>query len=652
MAWRPIGSVDFGSGRIDMQGTQSGLTSGALATVAEAVRAFVIVSNKHVGGGTSAADLLTCLYFSGLANLSLADRRAGRQDNLVYSKGHAPAPLYACLWLHGHWPELSLDDLLRFGDLDHPIPRMPRRDVARGLDMGNGSLGQGLSFGVGLAVADRKLGRERHTYVVLGDAECAEGLVWEGAADASRLQLANLTVVLDANGFGSGVSVPGERWLQRWESFGWRALEVDGHEHAAICRALAETRGAGPVAIVARTIKGFGLSAGVAGTNRVHNEAPAEARPALNLPALVAEAQALVRGTWEPAAGAPPPASPALPWLEVSDLFEPTPTGATFQTKKVGGELLEGFGSRHGLFLLSPDAITNSGLEKILRGMGSWSWEKPESWIMECPIAEAGAVSLAGGLAAGGARPVVFVMEGFVWRALDAIRESVCFADLPVVVIGTSGGLGDSLGPMVQSDSCFAALSDMVGLECFEAQDVNEAKVLLVEALNTHGPAYLRLPHESFETRTGFEAPSRAELEVGCRVLRDSEWPQVSLVSAGSVLSHACAAAEALEAEHGLRCRLLEVFSVSRLARAPRTLRRELLPPDLPAVSVHNAPPIVLGRFLGPRSAALGLRDFGGFGKPLSALYERAGLGVRSIVDHAIAVCQAGSDHGAADLRP
>lgn len=137
----------------------------------------------------------------------------------------------------------------------------------------------------------------------------------------------------------------------------------------------------------------------------------------------------------------------------------------------------------NGLAIVSPDAISNSGLEAVLAEHGSWHWDNPASPVTECWIAEQDCASLVGGLAAGGLMSVAFLCEGFVWRMLDSIRESICFPDLPAVIIGTSGGLGDSLGPMVQSDSCFSALVDMPNLDCLEAGDANEVRLLFTEAL-------------------------------------------------------------------------------------------------------------------------------------------------------------------------
>jgi transketolase len=606
-----------------------------LDAVVDATRAFVMEANQHIGGGLSSVELMAALFFGGVARLDVESARAGRRDNLVFSKGHAPASLYFCLWLAGYLGDLDLEDLLRFGQFGNPIPRMPRRDVPAGIDMSTGALGQGLSFPNGLAAADRRLGTDRSTFVVLGDAECSEGQVWEAADTAVRLGLRSLTAIVDVNGFGSGIDVSSSRWPAKWRAFGWSVQEVDGHDVDAVVDALAACAGRGPAVVLARTVKGFGLPEGLAGTNKVHNSAPADviAHQDLGQPIALARRQ-VARQAQRPERPAEP--APAVPLtVEALRSFEP---GDLVHVKKFGGDLADALRDEHRLAVVSPDSISNSGLERLLATHGTWQWENRESPVFECWIAEQDCASLAAGLTAGGVRGVVFLCEGFVWRMLDSIRESICFPELPVVIVGTSGGLGDSLGPMVQSDSCYSALVDMANLECFEASDANEARLLLAAALATSGPCYLRTPHEELPTLTAMDELRARPLDEGVWILRDPTEADAVVVVAGSLFGPALEAADRLAHDHGLHCRVVQVFSPTRFARLPARVRERLVPAWLPAVSLHNSSPSILGRFLGPRSTALGITGFGECGKPIGKLYELHGLTADRLVGELLAL--------------
>ena len=231
----------------------------------------------HIGGPLSMMDLLVTLYFQELRvrpeEPSWADR-----DRFVLSKGHAALGLYAVLALRGFF---ELDELATFDQGDSRLQGHP--DVTRlpGLDASTGSLGQGLSFGVGLALGARMNGQDFHTWVLLGDGEIQEGMVWEAAQAATRYHLTNLTAIVDRNGlqqFGlpsDELSSSSDRGNRRdpWSgvdvsavfaAFGWRVLELDGHDYEAIADAYRQARvpdpDGRPTVLVAQTVKGKGLS--------------------------------------------------------------------------------------------------------------------------------------------------------------------------------------------------------------------------------------------------------------------------------------------------------------------------------------------------------------------------------------------------------
>jgi transketolase len=227
----------------------------------EILKMLNTAKSGHTGGSLSAIDALTVLYFHTMrhdpSNPAWEDR-----DKFVLSKGHAAPALYACLAQAGYFPIEDLKNLRRLGS---HLQGHPDMNKTPGVDVCTGSLGQGLSQAVGLALAARLAGRSSRTYCLLGDGEVQEGQIWEAAMAAPHYQLDNLCVIIDQNGLQidgevakvMNVGPLGPKFL----AFNWHVLEVDGHDLEAIAQALAnaeETKGQ-PTAIIARTVKGKGV---------------------------------------------------------------------------------------------------------------------------------------------------------------------------------------------------------------------------------------------------------------------------------------------------------------------------------------------------------------------------------------------------------
>lgn len=601
--------------------TRADAATAALQEVAAGIRSFVLHANRHPGGASSAAEAVAALYFNPRARLRCEWRGRADRDKVVYSKGHAWAPQVAALWLH-RWLDVGVQTLLTFGEPDNPIPRMPRRDIARGLEMSTGALGQGVSFGVGLAIADRKRRSGASTYVVVGDGECTEGQIWEAAHTAGYLELSNLVVVLDANGSGSVVPLDRSAWRDRWASFGWAATDIDGHDVSAILEALHAPRDR-PLALVLHTVKGRGLPSEWEGSNKLSAAVPADAVPAGDFadeaPALLALADELIEAM-------PVPDGPCDDAGDAQFRFSGVPLGAAENAKLVCREAAK-TASQDVVFFLSPDAIRNSGLQPHMDQHGSWSFANPNSNVLQLAISEQDCGSIAGGLASAGLRPVVVFMEGFFWRMLDAIRESICFPSLPVVMIGTSGGISDPLGPMVQSDGCLRALLALGDLEIVEAADMNESGYLLERALEHDAPSYLRLPHESAPAERSIEELRRDGDADGFWLRRDPPGARASIVCAGSLTEAALAAADELATER-IATRVVQVYGHTTLRRRFAFPAAETLTPsDHPTLVLHNAPGSVLGELVGRgRRAVLAVDSYGEAGPSLPALLSRAHL--------------------------
>ncbi len=215
----------------------------------------------HPGGSLSLVEIFTALYFK---IMTLDPRRPGAEDRdrLVLSKGHAAPVLYAALASRGFFPRDTLSTLRRLGS---PLQGHPARHCLPGVEVSTGSLGQGLSVANGMALAARLDDAPWRVYVVLGDGECQEGQVWEAAMTSSHYRLDNLTAFLDYNGLqidGPTDQVKNlEPLADKWCSFGWNVLSIDGHSFPEILAAVEEAhcRRGQPTMIIAETVKGKGV---------------------------------------------------------------------------------------------------------------------------------------------------------------------------------------------------------------------------------------------------------------------------------------------------------------------------------------------------------------------------------------------------------
>jgi transketolase len=235
----------------------------------EVIRAVYHARAGHLGGPLSAADFLAALYFHEL-RIRPEEPSWPDRDRFVLSKGHSSIGLYSAMALRGYFP---VDELLTFDGAHSRLQGHPDMTRLPGLDMSTGSLGMGISAAMGMALGARLTGRDARAFVMLGDGECQEGEVWEAANAAPHYKLDNLVAIIDHNklqqygwpGDGPDGRIPPQvagEMAAKWTAFGWRVLEVDGHDMAAIVDVLAQVRvGDGrPVAIVSHTVKGKGVS--------------------------------------------------------------------------------------------------------------------------------------------------------------------------------------------------------------------------------------------------------------------------------------------------------------------------------------------------------------------------------------------------------
>jgi transketolase len=243
------------------------LSTAELKEMAKKLRRHVITmiataGSGHPGGSLSAADILTALYFK-ILRYDAENPLWSDRDRFILSKGHAAPILYAALAEAGYFSTTELATLRKLGSR---LQGHADRKYTPGVEMSAGSLGMGLSFAVGIAVAARLDSKTYRTYVLLSDGECQEGQTWEAALSAAHFQLDNLTAIVDYN----GIQLSGwtcdimklEPFTRKWQAFGWRVIDIDGHDFDHIlhaCQRAAKTKDR-PTVIIARTIKGKGVS--------------------------------------------------------------------------------------------------------------------------------------------------------------------------------------------------------------------------------------------------------------------------------------------------------------------------------------------------------------------------------------------------------
>ena len=216
----------------------------------------------HPGGSLSAVEIVTTLYFR-LLRYKPSDPQWSDRDRFILSKGHAAPLLYAALAECGYFP---IDELSTLRQLDSRLQGHTDRTVTPGVEMSAGALGQGLSFAIGIALAGRLDSQEYRVYVLLGDGECDEGQVWEGAMAAAHFKLDNLVAIVDNNGQqidGWNRDVMNlDPFNKKWQAFGWYVIEVDGHNLTQLIDAFNQAKviKGQPTVIIAHTIKGKGVS--------------------------------------------------------------------------------------------------------------------------------------------------------------------------------------------------------------------------------------------------------------------------------------------------------------------------------------------------------------------------------------------------------
>ena len=242
----------------------------------DSIKMIAAANSGHPGGSLSAADIVTALYFGGVLKHDPKRPDWPDRDRFILSKGHGVPVLYAALAERGYFPTSELKTLRQ---VDSRLQGHPVQGLTPGIEASTGSLGQGLSIGIGHAIAGRLDGKHYRTYVLLGDGECQEGQVWEAVMAAGNYELDTLIAIVDSNRYQLDGPVEEINSIQpladKFRAFKWHTLEVDGHDIGAVLDALHQARAheGRPTCIIAHTVKGKGVTF-MENNNEFHGKAP------------------------------------------------------------------------------------------------------------------------------------------------------------------------------------------------------------------------------------------------------------------------------------------------------------------------------------------------------------------------------------------
>lgn len=527
----------------------------------DSVRATTEAGSGHPTSCASAAEIMAVLFFS-VMRYDPVNPRKPNNDLFVLSKGHAAPILYAAWAEAGLFPVNHLLTLRRLNsDLEgHPTPHLPFVDVA------TGSLGQGLSAAIGMALNAKRLEqRDQRVFVLLGDGESAEGSIWEAAQLAAAYQLGNLCATVDINGLGQsqatlwGHDLDAHR--KRWEAQGWQALTVDGHSISELLQAYDRfRRTAGkPTVVLARTIKGKGFL-DIEGKEGYHGRA-LDPHTAEKVISSIERQNKLDTQRWTPNL---PPDNPVPQNADTvahlgSAPSQPVyaPDDSNVATRKAFGDALAALALDDSRVVVLDGDVENSTYTEEFAKLA------PERFF-ECYIAEQNMLGVAMGLASRGKVPFASTFACFFSRAYDFIRMAA-ISGLNIKLAGTHAGvsIGED-GPSQMGLEDLALMTVQPGFTVLYPSDATSAWRATEMLARHQGPSYLRLGRPA----TPVLYPSGERFAIGeCKVLRASPSDRVLIVAAGVTVHEALKAHDELRRQN-IQTRVIDLFCVQPIDQA------------------------------------------------------------------------------------
>jgi transketolase len=540
--------------------------SSFLSHKAYAMRISSLVMTTAAGSGhptsaLSCADIVAALFFYAM-RYDLAHPDNPANDRLILSKGHASPILYAAYKELG---VLSDQDMATYRSINSPLEGHPTKRFTY-TEAATGSLGMGLSIGLGMRLAARQQGYASRIFVLMGDSEVAEGQIWEAAELAAYYKASRLVGIIDCNRLGQTGPTMHEHHVQRYadkfEAFGWKTLIVDGHDMQQIMHALEKAADVDdkPVMIIAKTIKGYGLHE-VEDKNGFHGKAFSKEEVqdlldelARRFPYAAAYNGRKVDYAWlTPSAREPiKPAKSLAPAESHTCLYE---KDSTIATRKAYGEALRGLGGENQSIVSLDAEVSNSTYAEL------FAQKYPERFY-NCFIAEQNMVSMAVGFARLGMMPFVSTFGAFMSRAHDQIRMAAV-GNAPLRLVGSHAGISigeDGPSQMALEDiALMRALPESVVL--YPSDGVSTAALVKEMAVYDKGVSYLRTTRMA--TPVIYDVNETFSIG-GCKIVRQSEQDKVCIVAAGVTLFEAIQAADMLSAE-GISVSVIDLYSIKPL---------------------------------------------------------------------------------------
>jgi transketolase len=556
---------------------------------ANLMRAYDLVAlhaagSGHAGGTLSIMDLTAALYLE-IANHDPRNPNWPDRDRIIWSTGHKAPSLYLGLAFAGFCP---IDDVVTLRKLSSPFQGHPHWLKLPGVEVSTGSLGQGLSIAVGMALAARLDDKNHKIFCIMGDGEQQEGQVWEAAMEAGHYQLDNLIAIIDCNRLQIDGSVKDvmavEPLAAKYGSFGWDVLRIDGHNMDQIVDSLQQARNSRgrPVMILADTVKGKGISF-MEDQAAWHGKAPNRDELMKGLaelglsgkipvPALLEKANAYQEEVDRKLAAKMPKFTRDYWWNAGDQMkvkMEPT--------RKGFGQSLAAKGDDERVVCLGLDISGSITISDFYAGQP----QRKKRWI-SMGIAEQSATSAAAGLAREGKLPVLGTYATFAAaRNLDQIRTSVCYGNFNVMIAGAHGGV--SVGPDGATHQALEDLFAMQGLPNMSVVvpcDILETRKATDYLLLQHqGPKYIRFAREATPIVTSEKTPFVFGKANVIRLRREqasfpdafdnvlassyrNEDEDLSIVACGPMLPEAMRAAYILKKEFGYETRVLNVHTL------------------------------------------------------------------------------------------
>ena len=510
---------------------------------ADSIRSSTAAGSGHPSSSLSAADLMAVLLSAHL-RYDWSKPKDPANDHLIFSKGHASPLVYAMFRAAGVIDDKELLTFRRLGSplQGHPTPILPWVDVA------TGSLGQGMPIALGMALAAKRLwDAPFHVWTLVGDSESAEGSVWEGLDLGGHEELTNVTPIFDVNRLGqrgpTELQWDTDAYAARLESFGWEAIVIDGHDLGEVDDAFTRARDAdGPTAIVARTIKGKGVSF-IEDKEGWHGKAlsPEEAKRAL---AEIGDEPSQTFATPKPGAWRPPQVKTGTPVLKT--YTEPV------ATRRAYGDALAAVVAARGDVVALDAEVSNSTHAEDFKKVAA-------DRFFEMYIAEQKMVAAAVGMQVLGFRPFASTFAAFFTRAYDFIRMAA-ISRANIRLSGSHAGvsIGED-GPSQMALEDLAMMRAVHGSTVLYPSDGNQTAKLVAAMADREGIVYMRTTRANTPMLYG----ANDEFPIGgSRVVRGgSADDAVTVIGAGITLHEAVKAADLL-AKDGIKVRVIDLYSL------------------------------------------------------------------------------------------